>query len=97
MATTRKVRVALALPKHLDEVLTAISKYTNTPKTHIITEFLIDTMPVFHEVLKAIEASKQGQQAAAYDAMAGFLAKVSTDLNNAHLDLGEFKGKHVDK
>jgi len=93
----RRIRVALGLSEEVDSVLTAISKATNTPKTHLITELLNESMPVFRTVLLAIEDAKQGRKQAAYDSMLGFVSKAHTELNQIDLDLDQFKGKHLDK
>lgn len=87
-------RVALALPEHLDEVLTKLSTLSGQPKTSIITEILTDAEPVLRQVIKAIEEAKQGQIKAAVETTAKFLNDVSLQLNQSHLDLGELKGKH---
>ena len=90
-------RIALSVPPDIDAVLTALSKATNTPKTAIITELLSDTLPTMRGVLEAINAAKQGQQELAVQAMAGFLSKASTALNQAHIDFGEIKGEKLGK
>lgn len=86
-------RVALTLSPEIDDVITGISKATNTPKTAIITELLRDTLPAFQQVLDAIEEAKRGQQELAVQMMTEFLGKASLSLNQAHLDLGEMRGE----
>lgn len=90
---SKKIRIALSLPDDVDAVLKRLSKATNTPKTAIITELLLDTLPVFQEVLKAIEEVKQGQKEAAIQTMSDFLDKASGLLNQTSIDFEETKGK----
>lgn len=87
-------RVALALPEHIDQVLTKLSALTGQPKTAIITEILIDVAPILEQVIKAIEEAKDGQMQVAINTMTKFLTDASLKLNQSHLDLGEVKGKH---
>jgi predicted DNA-binding protein len=97
MAKSRKIRVALSLPDEADSVLSEISKLTNTPKTTIVTQLVVESMPAFQSVLEAVKEAQEGRKQAAYDAMLGFVAKAHTDLNQIDLDLDQFKGKHLDK
>jgi hypothetical protein len=96
MSKPRKVRIALTLPAEADSVLSEISKLTNTPKTTIVTQLVVESMPAFQSVLEAVKQAHEGRKQAAYDAMLGFVAKAHTDLNQIDLDLGQFKGKHLD-
>lgn len=88
----QKHRVALTLNDELDSVLTTLSKLTSSPKTAIITELLMESLPVFHTVINAIEAARLGQQQAVVDSLAGFLQDASGIVNQAHIDFGEMKG-----
>jgi predicted DNA-binding protein len=97
MSKPRKVRIALTLPAEADSVLSEISKLTNTPKTTIVTQLVVESMPAFQSVLEAVKEAQEGRKQAAYDAMLGFVAKAHTDLNQIDLDLDQFKGKHLDK
>jgi hypothetical protein len=87
--------MSLAVPDDVMAVLAAISEATNTPKTHLITELLVESMPVFKTVLAAVEDAKQGRKLAAYDAMAGFVAKAHSDVQQMQLDVDGFKSKHL--
>lgn len=96
MKAIRRTRMSLAVPDDVMAVLAAISEVTHTPKTHLITELLVESMPVFKTVLAAIEDAKQGRKQAAYDSMAGFVAKAHSDVQKMQLDVGAFKSKHFD-
>ena len=91
---TKAKRVALALPEDVDLALSKMSVLTGQPKTAIITELLIDALPIIQQVIKAIDEAKTGQLEAAVQTTAKFLAETSLSLNQTHLDLGELKGKH---
>jgi hypothetical protein len=97
MAKSKKIRIALSLPDDVDSVLSEISKLTNTPKTTIVTQLVVESMPAFQSVLDAVKQALEGRKQAAYDSMLGFVAKAHTDLNQIDLDLDQFKGKHLDK
>ncbi len=90
---TQKRRVALTLDSELDSVISILAKLTNTPKTAVITELLIESLPVMKTVIGALEAAKEGKQQAAIDTMANFLHEASGIVNQAHIDFGEMKGK----
>lgn len=92
MAKTR--RVALALSEQADDVLTQLSTITGQPKTAIITEILNDSVPMLSQVIQAIKELKEGNEKNSLQTMAKFLSDTSNQLNQAHLDLGEVKGKH---
>lgn len=87
-------RVALTLTPDVDDVLTELSDLLGQPKTALITEILVDSLPTFKGVILAIKQTKQGQKELAIETAAKFLQEASTSLNQSHLDLGELKGKH---
>lgn len=86
-------RIALCVPPDIDAVITRLSKLTNTPKTAIVTDLLINTVPVMVGVIEAIEQTKLGQQELAINALAQFLGDAQSKVNQMHFDLGEWKGK----
>lgn len=87
-------RVALSLPPKIDDILTELSKLTAQPKTVIITELLSDSLPIFEQVIKAINEAKQGHEQLAIETMGKFLAETSNSLNQAHIEFGGVKAKH---
>ena len=87
-------RVALSLPPDLDEALTRLSLILNQPKTAIITELLVDSLPVIIDTIKAIEQVKEGQEKLAIETMGKFLGEASGLVNQAHIELGGLKAKH---
>lgn len=86
-------RLALSVPIEADILLSRLSAATNTPKSQIIADLILEAIPVFQQVMDSIDQVKAGQQKAAIDALADYLGKATLNLNQAHLDLGEMKGK----
>ena len=56
---SQKPRIALTVSDELNNVLSRISDLTEMPKSKIITEILNDSMPVFIELLTALEKIKE--------------------------------------
>lgn len=93
-------RVALALPPEVDDVLTRLSRALGTPKTAIITELVVESLPVFRLVLGTVEKAQGYKQEAAYSALGTILegskeglADIASKIAQAELDLEELKGK----
>lgn len=61
---SQKPRIALTVSDELNAVLSRISDLTETPKSKIITEILNDSMPVFIELLTALEKIKEDSSSA---------------------------------
>ena len=90
---SRQKRVALTLTPLVDEVLTELSDLTGQPKTGIITEILTDSLPIFIQVIKAIKEAKEGQLEQAIQTTSKFIGDAQGIVSQAHLDLGELKGR----
>jgi hypothetical protein len=88
----KKNRIGLTLSDELDGVITTLSKLTNSPKTAVITELLMESLPVMRMVISSLESVKQDKQQAAIDTMGKFLQDASGLVNQAHIDFGEVKG-----
>lgn len=93
MAKTR--RLALALTDDVDLALSKLSSLTGQSKSGIISELLIDTLPIITEVIKAIEQAKLGQTQAAIETTAKFLEQVTGEYLQAKIEFDELKGKHA--
>ena len=87
-------RVGLSLSPDVDLVLTKLSELTGQPKTGIINEILEDSLPIFQQVIKALEQAKKGQLETAIQTTAKYIAEASVQLNQVQFDLGTLKGKH---
>ena len=87
-------RVALTLPAEVDAILSELSVLMSTPKTALITEILVDSLPTFQMVLTAVRQSKEGQKQLAVQTAEKFLQDVSFTLNQTHMDLGVLKERH---
>ena len=93
----KKNRIGLTLSDELDGVITTLAKLTNSPKTAVITELLMEALPVMETVILALQEAKEGKQQAAIDTMANFLKDASGIVNQAHIEFGQMKGKLHDK
>lgn len=87
-------RVGLSLSPDVDLVLTKLSQLTGQPKTGIINEILEDSLPIFQQVIKALEEAKAGQLKMAIETTARYIAETSGHLQQVQFDLGILKGKH---
>lgn len=88
----KKNRIGLTLNDDLDGVISKLAKLTNSPKTAVITELLMEALPVMQLAVDSLEVAQQGKKQAALETMAGFLQDASGLLNQAHIDFGEIKG-----
>ena len=89
----RPRRVALTLSPNVDDVLTELSDLTGQPKTGIINEILTDSLPIFIQVVKALKEAKEGQLELAIKTTSKFIGDAQGIVSQAHLDLGELKGR----
>lgn len=87
-------RVALTLPPEIYDVLSEISLLMGQPKTSLITEILVDSLPVFQTLVIALKQAKDGQQKLALETTAKFLQDGSNLINQAHIDFGVIKARN---
>lgn len=97
MATKRHKRIALTVPPAMDEILTELSKLTNTPKTVIILELMTDLVPSLEQVIKSIKQVKQGQEELALSGMASLFSKATSTGKEALIALDDLKGQFFGK
>ncbi len=91
------VRLSLSVPAKANKVLSRLSELTSTPKSQIIVELIVDALPVFVQVLEAVEQAKQGQKELAVQTMAGFLEKATVSLNQAQMEFGDLSNEMLGK
>lgn len=86
-----KKRVALNVPDHIDEVLTALSNVVGMPKTAVIIELLEDSLPSLRQAVLAIMEIKKGNKEAAVNVMAELLKDAGFQLDECQHDLFDLK------
>lgn len=88
-------RVALTLSSEVYEVLAEIAHLTNKPKTAIVTEILVSSLPIFKQVAVAIKQAREGQNQLAIDTAVKFLQDASNTVNQAQIDLTYIEVKYA--
>lgn len=90
MSKARKHRMALALPSELNAVLSEISETTGIAATAFVTAVLVDMLPYFHQVQKALKQAEKSK-GDALDTLTDTLFQAQSKASQLGMDIGEMK------
>lgn len=88
---TKLPRINVTVSSEIDNVLNSLSDAVGTSKSKIILELLNDALPMFKQVIAAVNKAKDGNKEGAMDGIRGMLADAAVKLNDVQLDLVEFR------
>lgn len=86
---TKLPRINVTVSSEIDNVLNSLSEVSGTSKSKIILELLKDALPMFKQVIAAVNKAKIGNKEGAMDGIRGILADAGVKLNDAQLELVE--------
>ena len=69
MPTSKNIRVGLYLTPDVDPVITGLSKVLGIPKTKVINQLLIESLPALQLSLDALKQREKGNKSSVLDAM----------------------------
>ena len=93
--TTRKRRLQVTIEPELEPVLARLSVLLETPQSTIITDLLMESLPVLVQTADALELAQQGKLN--LDGLVGMVQKSISDAQAIELEMIETQKTHKDK
>lgn len=93
--TTRKRRLQVTIEPELEPALARLSVLLEIPQSTIITNLLMESLPVLIQTADALELAKQGKLN--LDGLVGMVQKSISDAQELELEMIETQKTHKDK